>query len=273
MVRLQPDNTLAAHAHRGQLKVIPMATQEYYIRNENETEARGPFNLEQLISLLECGELTVETLYYEAATEQWAAIGSSDAMKAALFPEKKKLVVKAKENVSTLNKSDDTKPPITVDDMLAAAEGRTSDTGDKKDPAIAMARAAAIGAWSATSILLIAAAGEILPSIDFVLAFEPAKILEHPFLVLGAIDLVLAILLGLGMVTLYPFVRFRAALGLGFLGFYFFTQGFHLPFLAVCAGSAGLYFCTVSVSLLPVLIAGAMGIVGMAGVTYNALTR
>ena len=25
-----------------------MATQEYYIRNENETEARGPFNLEQL---------------------------------------------------------------------------------------------------------------------------------------------------------------------------------------------------------------------------------
>ena len=31
---------------------------------------------------------------------------------------------------------------------------------------------------------------------------------------LGAIDLVLALLLGLGMMSLYPLVRFRAALGL-----------------------------------------------------------
>ena len=250
-----------------------MATQDYYIRNENETEARGPFNLEQLTSLLDSGQLNLETLYYEATTEQWVAIGASAEMKAALFPEKKKLVVKAKENLKTLNTASDSRPPITVDDMLAAAEGRTNDTGDKRDPAIAMARAAAIGTWSAIGMMVIAAAGEILPSIDFVLAFDPALLLEHPLIIIGALDLVLAILLGLGMVTLYPLVRFRAALGLGFLGFLFYTQGLNLPLLAVCAGSAGLYLCTVSVSLIPVLFAGTLGLLGMAGATYVLLTR
>ena len=250
-----------------------MATQEIYIRNENETEARGPFNLEQLTSLLDSGQLNLETLYYEATTEQWVAIGASAEMKAALFPEKKKLVVKAKENLKTLNTASDSRPPITVDEMLAAAEGRTNETGDKRDPVIAMARAAAIGAWSAIGMMVIAATGEILPSIDFVLAFDPALLLEHPLLILGACDLVLAILLGLGMVTLYPVVRFRAALGLGFLGFLFYTQGLNLPLLAVCAGSSGLYLCTVSVSLIPVLFASLLGLAGMAGTTYFLLTR
>lgn len=250
-----------------------MATQEYYIRNENETEARGPFNVEQLTSLIESGQLSLETLYYEASTEQWTAIGASTELKAALFPEKKKLVVKAKENLKTLNTASDSRPPITVDDMLAAAEGRTKDTEDKLDPAIAMARAAAIGTWSAIGMLLIACAGEALPSIDFILAFDPALLPQHPLLILGAIDLFLALMLMLGMVTLYPFVRFRAALGLGFMGFIFYTQGLGMPLLAVVAGSAGLYLCTVTVSLIPVIAAGAVGLVGMAGATYALLTR
>lgn len=250
-----------------------MATQEYYIRNENETEARGPFNVEQLTSLIESGQLTLETLYYEASTEQWTAIGASTELKAALFPEKKKLVVKAKENLKTLNTASDSRPPITVDDMLAAAEGRTKDTEDKLDPAIAMARAAAIGTWSAIGMLLIACAGEALPSIDFILAFDPALLPQHPLLILGAIDLFLALMLMLGMVTLYPFVRFRAALGLGFMGFIFYTQGLSMPLLAVVAGSAGLYMCTVTVSLIPVIAAGVVGLAGMAGATYALLTR
>ena len=45
-----------------------MATQEFYIRNASETEARGPFNLEQMVSLAEAGQVTADTLYYEAAS-------------------------------------------------------------------------------------------------------------------------------------------------------------------------------------------------------------
>ncbi len=249
-----------------------MATEEFYIRNESETEARGPFNLEQLISLIDSNQITLETLFYDANTEQWAAIGSNEELKHALFPEKKKLKIKAKEQTQTLNTSSDSRPPITVDDMLAAAEGRTDDTGDKRDPAIAQARAAGIGAWCAIAILVTAAVGELLPSIDFLTAFDTARLLEQPLVLLGGLDLVLAMMLGLGVTQLYPLVRFRAALGLGFLGFIFYAQGQSLPFLAVAGGSFGLYLCTISISLMSVLIAAALGLAGMGAVTYSLIT-
>ena len=102
-----------------------MATQEFYIREGSETEARGPFNLEQLVSLADAGQVTVETLYYDAGTEQWVAVGTSTEIKAAIFPEKKKLSMKAKEIVSLNKPKTDDQAPITVDDILAAAEGRT----------------------------------------------------------------------------------------------------------------------------------------------------
>ena len=74
-----------------------MATQEYYIREASENEARGPFNLEQLISLAETGQVTVETLWYDAALEDWTAIGATEELKTSLFPEKRKLRMKVKE--------------------------------------------------------------------------------------------------------------------------------------------------------------------------------
>lgn len=249
-----------------------MATQEFYVRNESETEARGPFNLEQLTSLAENGQVTIDTLFYDAATEQWVAISSNDNLRNTLFPEKKKLKIRTETKTETLNTAtSDSTPPITVDDMLAAAEGRTSDTKDKKDPAIAMARAAALGCWSCVLILVVAAAAELLPAIDFLTAFDVSKLLDHPLVILGAVDVVFAVLLALGMVSMYPVVRFRAALGLGFLGFIFFTQGLSLPLLAVLAGSVGLYLCTVTVSLPLVAVTALAGLAGMAGVAYQLI--
>ena len=57
------------------------------------------------------------------------------------------------------------------------------------------------------------------------------------------------------------------------MGFVFYTQGLGMPLLAVIAGSAGLYICTVTVSLIPVIAAGVVGLAGMAGATYALLTR
>lgn len=248
-----------------------MATQEYYIRSESETEARGPFNLEQLTSLLDSGQIDLTTLYYDATTEQWATIESNAEMKSLLFPEKKKLKVKAKEQQNTLNTSTDSRPPITVDQMLAAAEGHTDETKDRKDPKEAQARAAGIGMYGAMGMMLIAGAGELFPSIDFLMAFNLEQLPAHPLVLLGVLDVALALLLGLGMVNLYPFVRFRAALGLGFLGFIFFTQGHNFALLSVLAGSAGLYLSTVSINTLPVVLAATIGLLGMLGFARHQL--
>jgi hypothetical protein len=167
--------------------------------------------------------VTLETLWYDPAVEDWALIGSSDELKGAIFPEKRKLRMKAKEALPQ-PKSSDSLAPITVEEMLAGAEGRTEETKDKIDPAIMQAQAARIGMWSAVVCLVLAAAGEILPGADAIAAMDVNKILSQPLVFLGGIDLFVAVMLGLGVLSFYPLVRFRAALGLGLFGFVFFVQ-------------------------------------------------
>jgi hypothetical protein len=249
-----------------------MATQEIYIRNATETEARGPFTAQQVADLAEAGQVTADTLVYDATTEQWVALNTNTELMGVVFPEKRKLSLKAKE-IKTLNKTDVDAKPISVNDMLAAAEGRTDETKDKKDPEIAMARAAKVGMIGALVTLVIAAAGEALPATEALTSLDPAKLLAQPLALLGVLDLFLAVLLGLGMVTIYPFVRFRAALGLGLIGFMFYAQGQPIPLIQVAIGSAGLYLCTVFVSLIPVCIAALMGVAGMGTLAWYFLSQ
>ena len=245
-----------------------MAMEEIYIRSESETEARGPFNLEQLVSLADTGQVTAETLFYDATTEQWSAIGSNEELMAEILPQRKKLKIKSKSKLTLLNEEGDSSPPITVDEMLAAAEGRTAETASKQDPTIAMARAAAVGRWAVILMLLLCAAGELLPAADAVMTLDPMKMLPYPLVLIGALDLVLATLLGLGVISLYPFVRFRAALGLGFVGFIFWTQGHVSPLLALAGGSLGLYTSTIFVAYLPVFMSAALGLAGLGAVSW-----
>ncbi len=245
-----------------------MANQEIYVRGANDTEARGPFTLEQLISLAESNDpakgVTAETYFYDAATEQWLTIGSSPEMKAALWPEKKKLGFKQKEFKALNEEQAEGTKAISVEDFLAAAEGQTEDTKGKKDRNIMMMSAAIWGTRSAAVISLLSAVALILPGIDAVIAMDFAKILEKPFVLLGVVDGFIGLLLLLGVIALYPFVRFRAVFGLGFLGFLFMTQGQLTPMLAVAAGSAGLYFCTIFLSYIPLAVAALLGLGGMA---------
>jgi hypothetical protein len=97
-----------------------------------------------------------------------------------------------------------------------------------------------------------------------VIALDFAKLADKPFVYLGIADAFIGILLLLGVITIYPFVRFRAVFGLGFLGFLFMTQGQPTPMIAVAAGSAGLYFCTIFLSYIPLAVAALLGLGGMA---------
>jgi hypothetical protein len=245
-----------------------MANQEIYIRGANDTEARGPFTMEQLISLAESHDaskgVTAETYYYDSGTEQWLLIGSSPTMKAAIWPEKKKMGFKQKEfNVVNTEKTDSA-PPITVQQFLAAAEGKTDDTKDKKDKSVMMMSAAIWGTRSAAAICLLSAVALTLPGIDSVMSMDLAKMFEKPFIALGLVDAFIGILLLLGVISIYPFVRFRAVFGLGFLGFLFMTQDQATPMIAVAAGSVGLYFCTIFLSYIPLAVSALVGLGGMA---------
>ena len=249
-----------------------MAKMEIYIRNASDTEARGPYGMEQLTSLADAGQVTAETLVYDATTEQWVALGTQAALMAEVFPEKKKLALKAKE-FKALNKPDEGAKAITVDDMLAAAEGRTADTADKQDPEIAMMRAAKIGTWSIIVALLVSAAGEVLPSVDAITSGDIGKIMAQPLVLFGGLDIFLMVMLGLGVISLYPFVRFRAALGFGYVAFISYVQGDHVSLVLAAVGAVGLYFSTIMVHLLPVLVAGGAAVVGMGMLAWRFLSQ
>lgn len=249
-----------------------MATQEFYIRNASETEARGPFNHEHLVSLAETGQITRETLYYDAVKEEWMPVTENAELIAVIFPEKTTLRLKGRTGLKTLNVADTTASPISVDDMLAAAEGRTEDTQDKLDPAIARERAAAIGLYSAIVLLLLSAAALTLPAIDFLAEPNLGGLLQRPLVLLGGLNLVLALLLILQVTQAYPVVRFSSALGVGLVGFLLWTQGQTVPLAAFAVGSAGLYFCTVFLNFIGIGLAAGLGLAGMLGYAFFALT-
>jgi len=241
-----------------------MANQEIYVRSVNDTEARGPFSMEQLSSLVEAGQVTPDTYYYDAATEQWLLISSNTEMKAVLWPEKKRMGFKHKEFKAVNEDKSDSAPPITVQDFLAAAEGKTDETKGKKDKSVSMMAAAIWGTRSAALISVASAVALILPGSDALSSMDLNKIMLYPGIFLGAVDAFVGLLLLLGVIQIYPFVRFRAVFGLGFLGFLFMTQGQLTPMIAVVAGSVGLYFCTIFLSYIPLAVAALLGLGGMA---------
>ena len=249
-----------------------MPTQEFYVRGVNDTEARGPFTLEQLVTLGDSGQIDIETLYYDAATEQWAVIGSNLELKNSVFPQKKKLSVKPKEHVAGLNVAKEDQRAITVEGMLAAAEGRTEETKDKRRFAQTQLVCARIGLYTALVALLASAAALVLPSIEIVVAMDYAKALRHPLLLVGLVDVICVLLLALGMTAIYPFVRFRAMFGIGFLGTLFWLQDQPLLAVAVAVGSIGLYLCTVFLSYASIITAALLALAGLGGFAFRMLT-
>lgn len=248
----------------------PSSGPEFYVRGINDAEARGPFNTDQLASLAEAGQLTPETYYYDATTEQWLALGSNPTLKATIWPEKRRLGFKEKD-FKPINQATDSAPPITVQQFLDAAEGNTDDTKNKKDKSLELMRAAMLGTKGAAVIMLLSAVALMLPGLDALMAMDLPKLLEKPLILLGALDLVLGILLLLGVISLYPFVRFRAVFGLGFLGFILLSQGNVAGVVALLAGSAGLYFATIFLNYIPLGVALLAGIGGMAALASMSL--
>ena len=152
--------------------------------------------------------------------------------------------------------------------MLAAAEGRTADTRDRGHNYAMAERCAKAGLYGCMVMLILAAATEILPSIEIIVDFSPDKLLTAPLVALGLLDMALVVLMFLGVVATYPFLRFRAMFGLGFLGLFYWLQRDHLSLAASVAGSLGLYCSTIFLSYLPTTLALIFGLAGFGSLVY-----
>ncbi len=257
--------------------------EEYYIRQPDSEDARGPFNMEKLISLMEIDQVDRETLYYNDDEEEWLAIGDNRDLAGQIFPEKRKLILKPKsdEDMNLLNANEDEIESISVEEMLAAAEGDTEETKHLKESAKWQEKAAALSMPVLGFIMLISAFNNVFPNFSVIMEIINEEnymlLLEKPLLIVGFFDLFLAVFLFLAVSDIFPMVRFRVMLGLGYYGYFHWGQwqtgdeASMMLMAAGIAGSLGVFVCTLTLRITLMIFFGLVGLGGMGFYGYYAL--
>jgi hypothetical protein len=247
-----------------------MSPQELYLRPANATEARGPFPPEQLADLARAGEVTPETLVYDTTREGWVALTERPDLLALAFPPRQRLTLKprpaptAPAEAATAAKP--TSAPAPAPAAPAApeiAEILAESSRAEAAEAARFVRGATLGRRGALAGLLLAAGAGLAPLAGGPLPGSPwAALLAQPGLLLVPVDLVLAALLATGATGPYPFLRFRAAFGLGYAGLLLQQAGAGAAGGAMAAGAAGLFACTLCYRPLAAGAAAAATVLG-----------
>ena len=244
---------------------------EYFIRYPDSEEAKGPYNLEQLQSLSEAKRVKPETLYYDEDKEVWVAVSTNDDLKENLFPEDQKLSLRSKESedLDLLNKpEDENAPKLTIEEILAAAEGETSETKGKTSAKKWKDRTIGYTSLSLTVTFGLSAAGFIMLNMKDLMTLNPAIMLVNPFLIIGAIDAFITLCLALSVTTIYPVVRFRSAIGLGFMALYFYSFGQPLLAALISISMVSTFINTFTTRVYVFLLTGPGAVVGTAAFMF-----
>jgi hypothetical protein len=252
---------------------------DFYIRQTEGGDVRGPFDDEQMTSLADAGKITLTTQVADETKSEWFVVGESEELKAFLFPERKKIGLKKGDEKAAFqqlnNPEDEGKPGITVEQMLAAAEGQTTDTKHLKDTQKKLDRAAGLSMPVLTVMMVLSGLANSLPRYPVIVDLFTGKfesLLHQPFALVGLFDFLLALGLFLNVFSLFPLVRFRAMLGLGFFLLTYWSLGDHAGMVAsVCAG-LGLFICTMTLNLTVMIVFALVGVGGMGYLAWAAWT-
>ena len=248
---------------------------EYCVRKEGDEEASGPYNLDQITSLIEAGKLDKGAYFYDIDKEEWTPIKENGELMDVLFPQKKKLTLqtepeetdeeKASNKKSKHSELENEKAGISVQKILAQAEGREGDDLSGKSPVEKRAQSAFLGLRFTTLFVLGSAVTMAFLEWDLLKTANAIQMARSPYLLFGIADVLLGIVLLLQVTEIYPLVRFRAAIGLGALSILFFTSGDPLLAIANVVLSVSIYFCTATLSnrkVIPFCVTGVLGIAG-----------
>ena len=258
--------------------------EEYFIRGPEEETARGPYGIDELVTLAEAGRLNPDYYYFDPRMESWALIRSNEPLKEQIFPEKKKLSLRKKndDEVQSLNRAadEDEESAVKIEEMLAAAEGHTEETKHVRKKREWEERTAALSVPVLGVLLLISALSVLYPSwniISGIINDEEGAIqllFQQPVVLLGALDLVMAVFLLLNATEIFPLIRFRAMLGAGFFGVIYFSnflngdpQGLVMAVSSLAFG-VGLYICTLTLNFPLMVGSAAIGIAGALGIAW-----
>lgn len=277
---------------------------EYYIRREGDEDSSGPFDIDQISSLMEAGKLDPSAYYYDIETESWATISSNEELMDTLFPKKRKLSLRtpeleaerkrleaeaaaqaagdesegaeaknleeavkdaAKEAKAKQKKEvPEEREKLDVTRMLALAEGRADDPGGLT-PRERKASVALFGLRFLTLCFAFSIFAMLYIERDLVMTANALKMVKSPYIVVAAFDLLALFFLLLQVTSVYPLVRFRAAIGGGLLTMLYWASGDGLLVLSNALLMLAIYFCSAIVKLgvfIACIVAGLAGILG-----------
>lgn len=253
---------------------------EFHIRPPDSELTDGPFTFEQLRDLAQSGVLKPETLFFREGMDDFAPFADNGELWSSLQPRKSvplKLRGKqteeagASETAGKQRKKRAPSPaPSPMDEsdnvhrMLAAAEGETAQTRHTRKVRKSRERAVTVLMPGVVLMLLISVACIIQPY------WEPLRsmvrsgdysfdlLFSNWILALALIDLFLAIAIGLGQTGFFPLLRLRAAIGIGFFLFIFYSRQNWEALAAITALQSGMVGATLcsrfSTTTLMVLI-------------------
>ena len=252
---------------------------DYYIRTPDHDESRGPFDVAKLETLAEAGQVNENTLYYDETKEEWVPIGMTQELKAQVFPKREKLQLNMAHKEQVQAEAEATRPEegeaIKVDDMLAAAEADTDDTRYLKKQQKSLEKAAGMATTSIALMMLLSAVSMLMPHFDVTRgALEggnAAVLINYPLIIVGIFDLIMGVLLLLAVTEVYPLLRGRSALVLGFGVYVAWAIGDPMLAGLFAAAGLGIFVATITQSFAIMLLASAVGIAGNGYLAYLAI--
>lgn len=263
-------------AGRGEIEwSLRVAISEYYIRQPDSEEARGPYDLGRIGDLIDAGKADISTLYFDEEREDWIALTDNPDFREILFPEKRRLSLRAKEIADRLNADSDGEDEVSVADLLAAAEGKSDDTRQVNALQIAQTQAAGIGMMSIGISLVVSAVFCILPLFSSAqILISEGRFLElllKPLLILGLADLFFALCCFLSATDIYRLIRIRMAIGIGFFGYVFWATGEPVSAVVAMIASLSVAIITISVNLGLVIFCSLLALAGFGYLVYLGL--
>jgi len=239
---------------------------DYYIRERDTDKARGPYTVGKLATLVESEHINKATLYFDEGKSAWLPLGDSAHLAGTLFPERRKLSLRAIAEPSS-KASQEQAPPAAGDEapgpdigeMLAAADGRTQDTRHLKKRQRSAEAAARYLCPVMGLAFAISGFSLLYPNLNFLQELSANRhwgaLLQAPFVWFGALDLFIALCCFLAVTEIFPLVRARAALGFGFGLYVGWAAGDSLYLLAMVVAMVGAWLATCTQRMWLMLIA------------------
>jgi len=252
---------------------------DYYIRTREQDESRGPFDVSKLNTLADAGQITSNTLYYDEGNEAWVPLALNAELHAQVFPKIEKPAPEVRddqaENEAHSGKANVEPDEIKVARMPATAGGNTAERHTHNQRKKSPARAATIAGIGLALMMLLSALYMILPMIPELEKKMPpqglATVLNYPVILVGIFDSLMAVLLLLAVTGVYPLLRGRAMLGLGFGAYVGWAIGDPLLIGLTIAAGVGIFVGTLAQRISTLMIAFVLGIASHGYLAYLAL--